>query len=408
MHLPALKSRSFRLYEGASLFSVNGTWITRIIIGWVAWELTGSASWVGLLSFFLFAPTIATSPFFGVLMDRVRLRPAAMVAHGVVTAATLSMFILHMTGFLTIWSLSIVALVIGIAASAERSVRMTIVARMVDLQTLPNAVAIHASNFNMARLIGPAIGGILIDRFGTGIAMQVNIVLLLPFLVALFFLKVRENEKSKVARATFLSDFLSGARYAVLHPIIREALILTSITSLNVRGVMEILPALADGVFQRGAEGLGQMVAAGGAGALVAALIIALSPVRRLGAGIPLIAFLAIFLGLFAVAGLGATDNWAAAMLILTVAGFCGTMIGINMQSTIQLTVDDAYRGRVMSLWIVTGIGMSAVGALVLGTFSDIFGMSETLIFGGLAGVGAVTIVRFLHWRATPLDKASK
>jgi len=407
MHLPALRSRSFRLYEGASLFSLNGLWITRIIIGWVAWQLTGSASWVGILSFFLFAPTIATSPFFGVLMDRVKLRPAAMISHGIVTMATFSMFLLHSTGYLTIYSLCVVALVIGIASSAERSVRMTIVARMVELPILPNAVAIHASNFNMARLVGPAIGGILIERFGTGMAMQVNVLLLLPFLVALIFLKVRENTGGNVKRAPFLADFTSGAKYTAFHPVIREAMILTSISSLNVRGVMEILPALADGLFQRGAEGLGQMVAAGGAGALVAALIVALHPARKFESGIPLIAVIAIFLGLFSVAGLGMASNWTSAMVFVTIAGFCGTMIGINMQSTIQLTVEDAYRGRVMSLWMVTGIGMSAIGALVLGFFADTFGMTETLTAGGLAGIVLVSTVRFIHLRAARAQKTA-
>ena len=92
-------------------------------------------------------------------------------------------------------------------------------------------------------------------------------------------------------------------------------------------------------------------------------------------------------------------------MLIIAITGFSGTMIGINMQSTIQLTVDDAYRGRVMSLWMVTGIGTSALGALVLGTFADLFGLSETLIFGGLAGVVVVTAVRFLHARASRPEK---
>jgi MFS family permease len=405
MRFPALQSPSFRLYEGASLFSMNGSWITRIVAGWVAWELTGSATWVGLLSFFLFAPTIATSPFFGVLMDRVQLRPAAMISHGIVTAATLFMLILHLTDLLTIWSLSAVALVIGIAASAERAVRMTIVARMVDIQLLPNAVAIHASNFNTARLIGPAVGGILIDRFGTGPALAVNVVLFLPFLVALFFLKIREKDESKATRAPFLADFVSGAKHAASHPIILEALTLTCVTSLTVRGVMEILPALADGVFQRGAEGLGQMVAAGGAGALVSALIIAIRSTGKRGPGIPLIALVAVFFGLLSVSTLGLADSWTAAMVIVTITGFCGTMIGINMQSTIQLTVDDAYRGRVMSLWMVTGIGMSALGALVLGFFADNFGLSQTLIFSGLAGIVVVSVVRFIHWRAGGREK---
>ena len=400
MALPALQSRSFCLYEGSSIFSLNGQWITRIVVGWVGWELTGSATWVGLLSFFLFAPTIATSPFFGVLMDRVRLRPAAMISQGIVAAATLVMFLLYVSGVLTIWSLSAVALVIGVAASGERSVRMTIVPRMVDIGILPNAVAIHATNFNTARLIGPAVGGLLIERFGTGPAMLVNFLLLLPFMVAVFFLKVREKEGSSSGRQHFMAEFWGGARHAALQPLIREALILTTVTSLTVRGVLEILPAIADGVFHRGAEGLGNMVAAGGAGALAAALLNAFRQHRKWGEGIPLRAQIAIMLGLLAVAGLGISDKWTLAMVFVAICGFCGTMIGINMQATIQLTVDDDFRGRVMSLWMVTGIGTSALGALLLGTFADLIGLTQTLVGGGLIGIVLVVGVRYIHWRA--------
>jgi MFS family permease len=406
MALPALQSRSFCLFEGSSIFSLNGQWITRIVVGWVGWELTGSATWVGLLSFFLFAPTIATSPFFGVLMDRVQLRPAAMVSQGIVAVATLVMFLLYVTGNLTIWSLSVVALVIGIAASGERTARMTIVPRLVDIAILPNAVAIHATNFNTARLIGPAVGGILIERFGTGTAMLVNFILLLPFLVALLFLKVREKEASSAGRQRFMAEFWGGARHAALHPLIREALILTAVTSLTVRGVLEILPAIADGVFHRGAEGLGNMVAAGGAGALAAALINAFRQHRKWGEGIPLRAQLAIILGLLAITTLGVADNWTLAMVLVGICGFCGTMIGINMQATIQLTVDDDFRGRVMSLWMVTGIGTSALGALLLGTFADLIGLTQTLVGSGLIGIVLVVTIRFTHWRAARIVKS--
>jgi predicted MFS family arabinose efflux permease len=275
---------------------------------------------------------------------------------------------------------------------------------MVDLRTLPNAVAIHASNFNVQRLIGPAIGGLMIDRFGTGTTIFVNFIILLPFLVVLFFLDVREKEESERAQQrNFLAEFWGGAKHAAVHAVIREAMILTCVTSLTVRGVLEILPAIADGEFQRGAEGLGQMVSVGGAGALLAALIIAFRQTRQ-WRGIPMIGHFAVFLGVFGVTGLGLAGTWTSAMLAVAVCGFCGTMIGINMQSTIQLNVEDEYRGRVMSLWIMAGIGTSALGALLLGAAADVFGLAQTLVSGGLASAIVVAAVRFTHWRAALRD----
>jgi MFS family permease len=396
MRFLALRSPSFRMYEGGALFSVNGQWINRVVIGWVGWEMTGSATWVGLLSFCLFAPTVLTSPLFGVLMDRIQLRPAALVSHGIVTMAVLVLYFLYAGDLLTIGSLSAVALVIGIAGSAERSVRMTIVPRMVDLDALPNAVAIHAANFNVARLVGPAIGGIMIEMLGTGTTMFINVLVFLPNLVAIFFLTVRERDSSKGEVKNFMAELWAGARHAALHPIIREAMLLTALSSLTVRGVAEIVPVIADGLFNRGAEGLGQMLSAGGGGALIAALTISLRSASSWAEGIPLIAHAAIFLGLLAVSALGLIDNWYLAVACVGVTGFCGTMVGINMQSAIQLQVDDAFRGRVMSLWMVVGLGTSALGALLLGSLTDLFGLSETLTSVGLIGIAAVVFLRYV------------
>jgi len=400
MRFPALASRDFRIYECGGIFSVNGQWINRVLIGWIAWETTRSATWVGLVSFFLFAPTVVSSPLFGVLMDRVRLQPAAIISNGIVTAAALALYLLHLGDLLSIWALSVVALVIGFAGSAERAVRVTIVPRMVERDAVPNAVAIHAANFNVGRLIGPAIGGTLIEAFGVGTTMLINVVIFVPYLAALFLLRVDEKQGARAKRRRFFAELWDGARYAALQPIIREALLLTCVTSLTVRGVNEIVPAIADGVYQRGAEGLGRMLAAGGAGALIAAITISMRSSRAWADGIPLIAHVAIFVGLIAVSALGSVGNWYLALGCVGLTGFAGTMIGINMQSSIQLTVEESFRGRVMSLWMVVGLGTSALGALILGGLSDIFGISTTLFAAGIAGIAAVIILRLVLARS--------
>ena len=391
MRFPALQSRSFVLYESGNVFAQNGQWITRIVIGWVAWELTQSATWVGLLSFFLFAPTIVASPFFGVLNDRVPLKPTLMVSQGIVTLSTLVLYLLHLAGQLGILSLSVVALVIGVAGSCERAARVAIVPRMVPLSALTNAVAIHASNFNIARMLGPVIGGFLIERYGSGPTMLINVLVLLPFLGLVGFLKVNERPSRKAGRKSFFGDFADGFRAAAAHPIIREALLLTCISSITVRGVQEILPSIADGLFGRGAEGLGQMVAAGGAGALVSAVVVAFRHQRK-RPGIPLIGLIAVAIGTLSVAGLGLADNWTLAMILVTINGYAGTMIGINMQTTVQLTVDDAVRGRVMSLYVVLFRAVPAIGALIMGLASEVFGLRWPIIGG------AVLLLAVFFW----------
>jgi MFS family permease len=384
MRFPALQSRDFVIYTVGNISAVNALWINRVIIGWLGWELTGLASWVGLLSFFLFAPTIVSSPLFGVILDRVDPRRAAILSQSILVITISVLLGLYASGLLTIWLLGAVALSVGLTSSADRTIRFVMVPRLVEKEALANAVAIHGINFNTARLIGPAVGGLLIDAVGTDVAIMVNVAMILPFLAVLFVVKMRDRDAPKSKQRQFLREILDGARYAAGHPVIGKAMFLSGVFSITVRGVIEILPAIADGEFHRGAQGLGQMLAASGAGALIAAVIVAL---RRSGTSEVEISFGAqasIFGAAIAAIILGATGNWYVAMATVFVLGFCLTINAIDLQTSVQLALNDAYRGRVMSLWIVLVIGGAAMSAIALGFFADLFGMSITLIGAGI------------------------
>lgn len=385
MRFPALQSRDFVVYTAGNFSAMNALWINRVVIGWLGWELTGLASWVGLLSFLLFAPTFISSPLLGVVLDRVDLRRAAMVSQYVLIATLTALLFLYVAGLLTIWLLGLVALVIGVTSSADRTIRFVLVPLIVEKAALANAVAIHGINFNTARLIGPAIGGLMISAVGTDVTILVNLVMILPFLAALFIVKLRGPDKSKAARQPFLAELLDGARYAAGHPIIRAAMLLSALYSITVRGILEILPAIADGEFHRGARGLGEMLAASGAGALVAAILIALRRPGPTERGITPAAYASIAAGIVGAIVLGATDNWLVAMVTVFVLGLSATTNGIDLQTSVQLALSDIYRSRVMSLWIVLVIGGAAMNSIALGFLADIFGMSGTLIGAGVA-----------------------
>ncbi len=401
MRFQALQSKDFVLYTTGSASAMVALWINRVIIGWLGWELTGLASWVGLLSFFLFAPTIVASPLFGVLLDRIDVRRAALISQTVMATTVIVLLIFQLTGILTIWLLGSVALVIGITSSADRTIRFVLVPRIVDKDAIANAVAIHGINFNTARLVGPAIGGLLIDAYGTDVATMVNAAMILPFLTVLLVVKIRDRDSPKQERKAFFREMRDGAQYALGHPIIREAMILTCVLSLAARGIIEILPAIADGEFGRGAQGLGQMLTASGAGALLAAVSIAL---RRSGVPVPGIsnsAQVSIFGGLIAVALLGLTTDWVCAMALIFALGFFLTNNGIDLQATIQIELTDTYRARVMSMWVVLVIGGAAISAIGLGFVADLVGMGTTLICSGILGVVLVIAGRVLITRTS-------
>ena len=374
---------------------MQAVWITRLVMSWIAWDLTGSSAYVGLLSFFLFVPYITTIPFFGVLLDRIEPLRTAIIAQIIQALAAFTIFIMHITDSLSIFSLCTVAVIIGTANSAQGSARQTIVPRIVDKPTIANAVAFNAMNFQIARIIGPSVGGILIGLIGTKYTILFSSFFFLPALITLPMIVLTPKQGESIKKeSNFISELIDGARFAHRNAVIFECIILTFISSVIIRGCHELLPALADGKFNMGVEGLGQIMAAAGAGALISSFLIASRKKTYNDNGIPMIARISLVLGLLFVTILGYVDNWYLAILAAFISGACVTNVAIDMQSTVQMQLTDTYRARVASLWLATAIGGSGLGSILNGIFSDVFGITETFIFVGLIGVLAVILTQ--------------
>ena len=374
---------------------MQAVWITRLVMSWIAWDLTGSSAYVGLLSFFLFVPYITTIPFFGVLLDRIEPLRTAIIAQIIQALAAFTIFLMHITDSLSIFSLCTVALIIGTANSAQGSARQTIVPRIVDKPTIANAVAFNAMNFQIARIIGPSVGGILIGLIGTKYTILFSSFFFLPALITLPMIVLTPKQGESIKKeSNFILELVDGARFAHRNAVIFECIVLTFISSVIIRGCHELLPALADGKFNMGVEGLGQIMAAAGAGALISSFLIASRKKTYNDNGIPMIARISLILGLLFVTILGYVDNWYLAILAAFISGACVTNVAIDMQSTVQMQLTDTYRARVASLWLATAIGGSGLGSILNGIFSDVFGITETFIFVGLIGVLAVILTQ--------------
>lgn len=374
---------------------MQAVWITRLVMSWIAWDLTGSSAYVGLLSFFLFVPYITTIPFFGVLLDRIEPLRTAIIAQIIQALAAFTIFLMHITDSLAIFSLCTVAVIIGTANSAQGSARQTIVPRIVDKPTIANAVAFNAMNFQIARIIGPSVGGILIGLIGTKYTILFSSFFFLPALITLPMIVLTPKQGESIKKeSNFISELVDGARFAHRNAVIFECIVLTFISSVIIRGCHELLPALADGKFNMGVEGLGQIMAAAGAGALISSFLIASRKKTYNDNGIPMIARISLILGLLFVTILGYVDNWYLAILAAFISGACVTNVAIDMQSTVQMQLTDTYRARVASLWLATAIGGSGLGSILNGIFSDVFGITETFIFVGLIGVLAVILTQ--------------
>lgn len=398
MNLSALTSQNFRLYLVGNLFSVNALWMLRVTVGWIAWELTQSASFVGLIAFLYFAPTMVAGPLFGVLTDRVNVRMAALSVQSVLMTLAALLLFTHLAGLLTATALVVYSTAAGLAMAANSPIRMSLAPRLVAREDISSVVNFTAINFNLARMTGPALGGWLIASQGLGVTLAVITLCYLPFLGALAIIRARPRQNARQKAPPLLTSLAEGLRHVVADPGIRHAMIVTAISSFFLRGTLEILPVLADGVFERGASGLGVLTSAAGLGALTGGVVLALSN-RVAGARFQTRVHAMVLIGLAGMAGLGLAGSWAWALALVAGLSFCATSIGILCQSSVQTGIEDEIRGRVMSLWAVVAIGSSALGAATLGLSADIAGFGPTLVLAAGLALLPIGVSRLLRGR---------
>lgn len=382
MALLAFSDRQFRLFFIGIFFAVQGIWMQRVTLAWIAWELTGSAGFVGIVAGLSMAPTLVAGPFFGVLADRMDIRTAAFFTNGamILTLTLLALFL----PFIAPVGVMLAALMIGVISSAHHPVRMSLGPRLVAVDMVQHVVSVTALNFNLARLVAPAMTGLIIAQFGAAISLWVAVAFYIPMIVVL--MRLRPRSLPPRAEAPFLSELREGVRYSMASPLVRQALLITVVFATILRGALEVLPVLADGAFERGAAGLGLLTGAAGAGALVAAMLKSVG-VGAVGARIPWQVLLAAMVGQVAVVLMGLAPIWPLALAATALSGFCATWCGVSLQAAIQTDLPDAFRGRVMSLWTVVGFGTVALGALAIGGLAEWIEIGPALVVAGVLGI---------------------
>jgi len=405
MELSALSFRDFRVYVGGNVFALNALWMQRITIGWIAWELTSSATFVGFIAFINFAPSMIMGPLFGVLIDRVQIKKAALVTQFLLFLISLSFYLFFTFGLIDEIVLAILAASSGIIASAYNPVRMSLGPRLVSHASISSVVTIGAINFNLARLIGPAIGGWLITVWGVGIALLIQTLCYLPFIFALSLLRPRELQPSTSYKEPFLSALKSGIQHVAENSFIGRALLITALFAFLIRGTLEILPVIADGVFSKGAVGLGLLTSSAGLGALLAGLAKVFMPNQSVGE-IPKAALLSTLAGISLIPVVGFSNEWELTIGCIACLGFASTLSAITLQTAIQIDLDDNLRGRVMSIWVMVSIGAAATGALIMGGLADYIGFPMALGLAGSLGI-LILVISFIRRPKTLTDSKS-
>ena len=382
MNLAALNSPSFRLYLFGSFIALNGLWIQRIIIGWLAWEISNSPFYVGIAAFLSLAPTIFSGPIFGVLIDRANIKAAFFLSYSAMILCSSILFFLILTDLLTIKSLLLICLFIGIIASAAHPIRMSLAPRLIDESQLPSLVALTAVNFNTSRLIGPAIGGFLIQYLGASGTILISIFTYLPVMVFIMFVKPRDLISDDKNRS-LIFDFFEGIKLIFSNSVIKFSIVLSGLTAFVGRGVLETLPLISEGVYNQGPTGLGLITATAGAGALFSSIAKALGKAEISGTNISNSTLFAALTIPIVVLLIGYANSFLISLFLIFILGFLATTIGISIQSKIQLELKDVFRGRVMSIWIMINMGSAAFGSIIFGLVSDYLSIQKShTVFG--------------------------
>lgn len=383
----ALRNPNYGIYTAGNAASMIGTWTQRVAVGWLTWELTGSGAWLGMMAFADLFPTVLVGPLGGVMADRFDRLRIVRFTQFLSLCQALTLFALTATGAITVELLFALTLFLGTVAGINQPVRMALVPSLVRREDLAPAVAINSIIFNTARFVGPAAAGTLIVSGGTSLAFAANAASFVFFMLTLWRIRLPAAPAPEVRlRNGVFHDVAEGVRYVGAHPGLGPMMLLLITSCLFVRPVVELLPGFASDVFEAGAMGLALLTSTIGVGAIVGGLWLAgrgdWHGLTQLVLGNT--ALLPISILLFV-----ATHSLWVAVPALLVAGTSMVVMGVGTQTLIQLSVAGNMRGRVLSLYGLIFRGGPALGALVMGTISDVAGLRWPLAVGGMLALAA-------------------
>lgn len=381
--LRALRYRNYRLFFGGQIVSLVGTWMTTTATSWLVYRLTGSAVLLGVVGFAGQFPAFVAGPVAGIFVDRWNRHRLLVATQTLSMLQSFALAVLTLSGRITIgWILALGAFQ-GLVNAFDMPGRQAFVVTMIeDKKDLGNAIALNSSMVNVARLLGPSIGGVIIAAAGEGWCFLIDGFSYLAVIVALLRMHVAMPPAARGRRAGALAQLRDGFDYAFGFAPIRNIILLLALISLVGVPYSVLMPIFAGRILGGGPHTLGFLMTATGVGALTGALALAnRKSVVGLGRVIPTAA--AVF-GAGLIAFSFSRVLWLS-MLALVVTGF-GFMVHMASSNTVlQTIVDDERRGRVMSFYMMAFLGATPFGSLVAGTLSARIGAPHTLLAGGMA-----------------------
>jgi len=399
--LRALRHRDYRLFYGGQLVSLTGTWMQSVAQSWLAYRLTGSAALLGMVGFASQFPAFLLAPFGGVFADRIDRRRVLLVTQTLSMLLAFGLAGMTLSGRIRIEHILFFAALLGFVNAFDIPTRQAFVVDMVGREDLLNAIALNSSMFNGARIVGPAIAGILVARIGEGWCFLVNAVSYLAVIAGLAAIRVRRSPRESPP-ASALASLGEGVRYVWGNRPVRALLGLLGVVSLTGMPYVVLMPIFADRILHGGARGLGILMGATGAGALLGALSLALRKgITGLGT------WVAVAAGSFGVllVAFAQSRSFLLSVALLVPVGYAMMLEMASSNTLIQSLVPDGMRGRVMAAYAMMFMGMAPFGALFAGAIATRIGAPATVSIGGVACLCGAAVFR---WRLPHLRREAR
>lgn len=375
----SLHNRNYRLFFFGQLISLIGTWMQSVALGWLVYTLTKSPTQIGVVIAIQFTPTLLGSIHGGLIADRFDKRKVLFFTQSALAAQAVVLAAVALSGSATLPILYVLAFAQGMAITVDNPTRQAFVTEMVGTDDLTNAVGLNSAMFNMARILGPAIGGVLIDVVGVGTCFTINAVSFVAVIGGLAMMRTQELFRGAPA-ARAKGQLREGLRYAWEEPTLRLVLVMIAVIGTLAMNFTVVLPVVAKQVFGGNAGTYGFMSAVMGVGALVGALVAA-SRSR------PTIRLLAVAAAAFGITMLGdaLAPTLPLEMLALALTGAASITFMSTANATVQLTSRPEMRGRVMSLYMLLFLGSTPIGGPLIGAVGERWGARWSLAIGGVS-----------------------
>lgn len=385
----ALRHRNFRLFISGQIVSLVGTWMQNVAQAWLVYRLTHSELMLGTAWFCSQIPVFALGPLGGLASDRYSRHKLVIAMQALALFQALALAILTLTGRVEVWHVLTLSFALGCINAFDMPARQSLIIQMTGREDLLNAISLNSAIFNAARVVGPAIAGVLVAAVGEGVCFLLNAVSFLAVIAGLVSMRLPDF-RPQVTDSPW-AHLVDGFRYAWHHRAVRSMLAMMAASTIAGMPAVVLMPFFADAVFHRGSQGLGFLLGAMGIGAVTGTLVLA---GRTRVEGLTRVVFLSAATMGTAFVVFSLSPWFWFSLAIMPVLGYSVMRQMASANTLIQTSIPDRYRGRIMALYSMTVVGLGPFGSLAAGAMAHAFGARATVLAGGVIALVAAAVFR--------------